>query len=94
MTAYLVETFTNNAVEKGLTKYNYITHKGKLARPVGDGFSMLEWEKAKIKLAYQKQNVRSYNLTVPTVDGESVKRTVTFYKAGSAWKVNQFDAVQ
>ncbi|PCD06945.1 hypothetical protein CMV16_15180 [Peribacillus simplex] len=94
LTAYLAETFTNNAVEKGLTKYNYITYKGKLARPVGDGFSMLEWKKAKIKLVYQKQNVRSYNLTVPTVDGESVKRTVTFYKSGSAWKVNQFDAVQ
>lgn len=28
LTAYLAETFTNNAVEKGLTKYNYITHKG------------------------------------------------------------------
>ncbi|MGN7393669.1 IseA DL-endopeptidase inhibitor family protein [Peribacillus frigoritolerans] len=94
LTAYLAETFTNNAVEKGLTKYNYITHKEKLARPVGDGFSMLEWKKAKIKLVYQKQNVRSYNLTVPTVDGESVKRTVTFYKSGSTWKVNQFDAVQ
>ncbi|MES1040130.1 IseA DL-endopeptidase inhibitor family protein [Peribacillus simplex] len=94
LTTYLAETFTNNAVEKGLTKYNYMIHKGKLARPVGDGFSMLEWKKAKIKLVYQKQNVRSYNLTVPTVDGESVKRTVTFYKSGSTWKVNQFDAVQ
>ncbi|CAH0155055.1 hypothetical protein SRABI96_00811 [Peribacillus sp. Bi96] len=91
---YLAETFTNNAVEKGLSKYKYITHKGKLARPIGDGDGMLEWKKAKIKLVYQKLNVRSYNLTVPTVDGESVKRTVTFYKSGSTWKVNQFDAVQ
>ncbi|MGE7185503.1 IseA DL-endopeptidase inhibitor family protein [Peribacillus sp. NPDC006672] len=94
LTNYLEETFTNNAIDKGLTKYNYITHKGKLARPIGDGDSMLEWRKAKIKLAYQKTNVRSYNLTVPTVDGDSVKRTVTFYKSGSTWKVNQFDAVQ
>ncbi|MDM5358955.1 IseA DL-endopeptidase inhibitor family protein [Peribacillus sp. ACCC06369] len=94
LTNYLAETFTNNAVEKGLNKYNYITHKGKLARPIGDGDSMLLWKKAKIKLVYQKLNVRSYNLTVPTVDGESVKRTVTFYKSGSKWKVNQFDAVQ
>ena len=94
LTTYLAETFTNNAVEKGLNKYSYITHKGKLARPIGDGDSMLEWRKAKIKLVYQKTNVRSYNLTVPTVDGDSVKRTVTFYKSGSTWKVNQFDAVQ
>ncbi|WP_057915430.1 IseA DL-endopeptidase inhibitor family protein [Peribacillus muralis] len=94
LVTYLGETFTNNAVEKGLTNYRYITYKGKLARPVGDGDGMLEWKKAKIKLIHQKQNVRSYNLTVPTVDGDSVKRSVTFYKSGATWKVNQFDAVQ
>ncbi|MFB6803623.1 IseA DL-endopeptidase inhibitor family protein [Peribacillus butanolivorans] len=91
---YLTETFTNSAVEKGLTKYKYITYKGKLARPIGDGDSMLEWRKAKIKLVSQKLNVRSYKLIVPTVDGDTVNRTVTFYKSGSTWKVNQFDAVQ
>ncbi|KWW20484.1 MULTISPECIES: IseA DL-endopeptidase inhibitor family protein [Peribacillus] len=94
LVTYLGETFTNNAIEKGLTNYHYITHKGKLARPVGDGDGMLEWKKSKIKSVQQKQNVRTYNLTVPTVDGDSVKRTVTFYKSGSTWKVNQFDAVQ
>jgi iseA protein len=91
---YLSETFTDSAVKKGLTNYKYITYKGKLARPVGDGFSMLEWKKAKVKLVDQKRNVRSYRFTVPAVDGDSVKRTVTFYKSGSKWKVNKFDAVQ
>ncbi|WP_242486018.1 IseA DL-endopeptidase inhibitor family protein [Peribacillus sp. TH24] len=55
---------------------------------------MLEWRKAKIKLVSQKLNVRSYKLIVPTVDGDTVNRIVTFYKSGSTWKVNQFDAVQ
>ncbi|MFJ8265456.1 DL-endopeptidase inhibitor IseA family protein [Peribacillus asahii] len=91
---YLSETFTNSAIQKGLKDYRYITYKGKLARPVGDGFGMLEWKKAKVKLIDKKQNVRSYKFTVPTVDGGSVKRTVTFYKSGSKWKVNKFDAVQ
>jgi len=54
---------------------------------------MLEWNKAKAKLTYQRADVRSYQFTVPTVDGGSVKRTVTFYKSGSQWKVNKFDAV-
>lgn len=94
LTNYLSETFTNNAVEKGLTKYSYITYNSKLAHPVGDGFSMLEWTKAKAKLVYQTSTVRSYEFTVPTVDGATVKRTVTFYKAGTQWKVNKFDAVQ
>ncbi|MBK5441586.1 MULTISPECIES: DL-endopeptidase inhibitor IseA family protein [unclassified Peribacillus] len=71
-----------------------MTYKGKLARPIGDGDSMLEWRKAKIKLVSQKLNVRSYKLIVPTVDGDTVNRIVTFYKSGSTWKVNQFDAVQ
>ncbi|RFU65035.1 IseA DL-endopeptidase inhibitor family protein [Peribacillus glennii] len=91
---YLSETFTNTAIQKGLTNYKYITYKGKLARPLGDGGSMLEWRKAKAKLVYQKQNVRSYHFTVPDVEGGSVKRTVTFYKTGTGWKVNRFDAVQ
>ncbi|MDQ0221240.1 hypothetical protein ELQ35_20910 [Peribacillus cavernae] len=91
---YLSETFTNNAIRKGLNKYHYITYKGKLARAVGDGGSMLTWSKAKVKLVYQRTNVRSYNFTVPTVEGDSVKRNVTFYKSGSEWKVNQLDAVQ
>lgn len=69
-------------------------YKGKLARPVGDGFGMLEWKKAKVKLIDQKRNTRSYRFTVPTVDGYIVKRSVTFYKSGSKWKVNNFDAVQ
>ncbi|WP_310322862.1 IseA DL-endopeptidase inhibitor family protein [Priestia megaterium] len=93
LVSYLSETFTNSAIQKGLTNYRYITYNGKLARPVGDGFSMLEWNKAKAKLTYQRADVRSYQFTVPTVDGGSVKRTVTFYKSGSQWKVNKFDAV-
>ncbi|MCM3796396.1 IseA DL-endopeptidase inhibitor family protein [Priestia megaterium] len=94
LSSYLSETFTNSAVEKGLTNYGYITYNGKLAHPIGDGFSMLEWSKAKTKLVYQTATVRSYEFTVPTVDGGSVKRTVTFYKSNSQWKVNKFDAVQ
>ncbi|MDQ0217659.1 hypothetical protein ELQ35_12890 [Peribacillus cavernae] len=94
LVTYLSEKFTNNSIQKGLNKYNYITYNGKLARAVGDGSSMLTWSKAKVKLVYQRPNVRSYTFTVPTVEGDSVKRTVTFYKSGSKWKVNQFDAVQ
>ncbi|PLT33157.1 IseA DL-endopeptidase inhibitor family protein [Bacillus sp. V5-8f] len=91
---YLSATFTISAIQKGLTNYKYITYKGNLARPVGDGYGMLEWKKAKAKLVYQRSNVRSYLFTVPDVEGGSVKRTVTFYKTSSGWKVNKFDAVQ
>ncbi|UIR31712.1 IseA DL-endopeptidase inhibitor family protein [Priestia flexa] len=94
VTSYLSGVYTNSAINAGLTKYGFITHNGKLARPVGDGGNMLEWNKAKVKLTYQRSDVRSYEFTVPDVEGGTVKRTVTFYKSGATWKVNKFDAVQ
>ncbi|TYR80649.1 hypothetical protein FZC66_09760 [Priestia megaterium] len=94
LSKYLSEVYTNSAINTGLTKYKFITYNGKLARPIGDGGSMLEWNKSKVKLTYQRSNVRSYEFTVPDVEGGTVKRKVTFYKSGSQWKINQFDAVQ
>jgi iseA protein len=92
---YENEIFTLNAIEKGIKKYHFIIYKGKLAQPNADGGSLLEWDKAKAKLVYKKNDVRLYQFTVPY--GEKVeydKRNVTFVKVRGHWQINAVDAVK
>lgn len=91
---YLNETFTNGSIEQGLKDYDYMTYNGKLAHPIGDGFSMLDWDHATAKLVKKQGSTRTFEFTVPTVDGDSVKRHVTFAAVGSQWKITTFDVVQ
>lgn len=92
---YLNEVFTLNAINKGFKKYKFIEYKGKLAQPNADGGSLLEWDKAKAKLIYQRKNIRLYEFAVPY--GETVqyeKRKVTFVKVRGKWQINEIDAVR
>ena len=91
---YMNEVYTRKSIEKAFKKYDFITYKGKLAQPNADGGSLLEWDKAKVKLLDQRKGVRLYEFTVPY--GEKVqyaKQKVTFVKVGSKWQINDFDAV-
>ncbi|MFS0654868.1 IseA DL-endopeptidase inhibitor family protein [Bacillus sp. 179-C3.3 HS] len=90
---YLSEVFTKDAITFGLKDYQFIVHKGKMAVPIGDGDNMLNWNKATPKLVSKKSDLRTYEFTVPTLDGRKVKRTVTYKKEQNEWKVTQFDAV-
>ncbi|MEK5335523.1 IseA DL-endopeptidase inhibitor family protein [Bacillus sp. FSL M8-0166] len=93
LNSYLSEVFTKDAIKHGLKDYQFIVHKGKMAVPVGDGDNMLNWEKATPKLVSKKQTIRTYEFTVPTLDGRKVKRTVTYEKVQNNWKVTKIDAV-
>jgi iseA protein len=78
---YLNEVFTLNAINKGIKKYRFIEYRGKLAQPNADGGSLLQWNKAKAKLIYQRKDIRLYEFSVPY--GNPVKyekRKVTFVK--------------
>jgi len=93
LNSYLSQVFTKEAINQGLKDYQFIVHKGKMAVPVGDGDNMLNWDKATPKLVSKKQTVRTYEFTVPTLDGRKVQRTVTFEKGQKDWKVTKIDAV-
>jgi hypothetical protein len=92
---YMNEVFTRNAIDRGIKKYKFTEVNGKLAQPNADSGSLLEWNKAKGKLIYQREGIRLYEYTVPY--GEKVqfeKRKVTFVKVGSQWQINAIDAVK
>ncbi|PLT28135.1 IseA DL-endopeptidase inhibitor family protein [Peribacillus deserti] len=92
---YLGEVFTNNAIDKGFTKYKFIVYKGKIAQPNADGGSLLEWSKAKGKLIYQRTDVKQYEFSVPVpVSKKPEKVKVTYVKVNGHWKINAFDAVK
>ncbi|MBS4175487.1 IseA DL-endopeptidase inhibitor family protein [Bacillus sp. FJAT-49736] len=90
---YMNEAYTLNAIEKGFKKYHFITYKGKLAQPNADFGSLLEWDKAKVKLLYQRKDVRLYEFIVPYGKNQNSKQRVTFVKVGNKWQINDFDAV-
>ncbi|OMI28471.1 hypothetical protein BTA31_07970 [Bacillus haynesii] len=93
LTDYLTPVFTKDAIKKGFEKYNIMSYKGKMAVPVGDGDNLLGWDKAKIKLISQKNNTRTYEFSVPALDGSvTAKRKITFVKEDNKWKINQLDA--
>lgn len=92
---YLNEVFTINAINKGFKKYKFVEYKGKLAQPNADSGSLLEWDKAKAKLIYQRKDIRLYEFTVPY--GEKVqyeKIKITFVKVRGKWQINALDAVK
>ena len=92
---YLNEVFTLNAIYKGIKKYKFIEYKGKMAQPNADGGSLLEWEKAKGKLIYQRNGIRLFEFTVPYGDPvQYEKHKVTFVKVKNEWKINAIDAVR
>ncbi|MGE6632203.1 IseA DL-endopeptidase inhibitor family protein [Bacillus sp. NPDC077027] len=93
LNSYLAEVFTKKAINNGLTEYNFIVHKGQMAVPVGDGDNMLNWDKATPKIVSKKASIRTYEFTVPTLDGRKVKRTVTYEKVQNKWKITKIDAV-
>ncbi|GIN88531.1 hypothetical protein J6TS2_49170 [Heyndrickxia sporothermodurans] len=95
LVTYLNEVFTLNAIEKGFKEYRFIDYKGKLALPVGDGGSTLNWNKAKGKVIYKKKDVRLYEFSVPNEEtGKTVKVKVTFVKVKNKWLINAFDSVK
>lgn len=92
---YMNESFTLNAIDKGLKKYRLVEYKGKMAQPNADGGSLLDWDKAKTKLIYQRKDIRQFEFTIPY--GEKVqyeKRKVTFVKVRGKWQINDMDAVR
>jgi len=92
---YMGEVFTLNASEKAFKKYKFIEYKGNLAQPNGDSGSILEWEKSKVKLIYQRKNIRLFEFTVPYGDYKMYeRRNITFVKISNQWKLNSFDDVQ
>lgn len=93
LVTYMNEVYTLNAIEKAFKKYRFITYKGKLAQPNADGGSLLEWNKAKVKLLYQRKDVRLYQFTVP-YGKEYSKNNVTFVKVHNKWLINNVDAVR
>jgi len=91
---YMREVFTLNASEKGFKKYKFIEYKGKLAQPNADSGSLLEWDKSKVKLIYQRKNICLFEYTVPYGEPKMYeKRNITFVKVNNQWKINSFDAV-
>ncbi|MGV3466700.1 MAG: IseA DL-endopeptidase inhibitor family protein [Heyndrickxia sp.] len=95
LVAYMNEVYTLNAIERAFKNHNFITYKGKLAQPNADGGSLLEWNKAKVKLLYQRKDVRLYQFTVPYGERvEYTKKNVTFVKVHNKWFINNFDAVR
>ncbi|MFJ5963252.1 IseA DL-endopeptidase inhibitor family protein [Bacillus sp. NPDC093026] len=93
LNSYLSQVFTKKAITHGLSDYQFIVHQGKMAVPVGDGDNLLNWDKATPKLVSKKNTIRTYEFTVPTLDGRKVKRTVTYEKVQKHWKVTKIDAV-
>jgi iseA protein len=92
---YLNEVFTLNAISKGIKKYKFIEYKGKMAQPNADGGSLLEWEKAKGKLIYQRKDIRLFQYSVPYGDPvQYAKQKVTFVKVKGKWQINAIDAVK
>ena len=79
LNSYLSQVFTQDAIKHGLKDYQFIVHKGKMAVPVGDGTTCSIGKKPHLNL-FLKQTVRTYEFTVPTLDGRKVKRTVTYEK--------------
>lgn len=95
LTSYLNEVFTLNAINKGIKKYSFIEHKGKLAQPNADGGSLLDWKKSKLKLVYSKKDVRQYEFSVPSANkGQYQKKKVTYVKVNNKWLINAIDAVK
>ncbi|MDA1475860.1 IseA DL-endopeptidase inhibitor family protein [Bacillus changyiensis] len=94
MTQYLAPIFTKKAIKEGFEKYKIVSYKGKMIVPVGDGSNLLSWENSSFKLISKKGNIRTYEFTVPSLDGTgSIKRKITFIKENHKWKMNQLDAV-
>ncbi|RDI38516.1 IseA DL-endopeptidase inhibitor family protein [Falsibacillus pallidus] len=94
-TKYMNKVFTRNAIKKGIKKYSFIEYKGKFAQPNADGGSLLEWDKAKGKLIYQRKDIRLYEFTVPVGETKEVsKEKVTFVKVNGEWLINAIDAVR
>lgn len=89
---YLGKSFTNNAIDKYIKRYNYIEYNGKIAKPDADGGSALNWKKATAKLIYHRKNVRLYEYKIPLFDtSDYLKQKVTFYHYNGKWLINNMD---
>nr|WP_106781026.1 DL-endopeptidase inhibitor IseA family protein [Lysinibacillus timonensis] len=91
--AYLADYYTPEQVEKLFKDLGFITHKGQLAQPNADGGSLLNFEKATIKLLEDSSNVKKYELTVPlgeTGEVETVKGEL-HYVDDEGWRVHSIN---
>lgn len=93
LVSYLNDSFTRNAITKGMKKYRYIEYKGKMAQPNADGGSLSQWNKSHAKLLYQRKDVRLFEFKVPLKDlGQYENKKITFVKVGNKWLINDIDA--
>lgn len=89
--SYLQETYTKEASEQMVQKFNFVERDGRLAQPdVGFG-SLLEWEKAQASLIDDKGDIKRYELKVPFgEEGEFEVVMVTVRKVdGIGWRVEE-----
>ncbi|WP_052123972.1 DL-endopeptidase inhibitor IseA family protein [Ureibacillus manganicus] len=95
--AYLGQTHTPEQVEKLFKDLGFITHNGKLAQPNADGGSILNFEKATVKLISSSTTVKKYELKVPLGDTKEVQTMVSELRfvEGKGWRVHSLvDASQ
>ncbi|MBE4909602.1 hypothetical protein IMZ08_16235 [Bacillus luteolus] len=88
--AFLEKTFTPKVAKDFWNQSGYIVHNGKVAQPNADGGSLLNWEKARMKLSRETENVKEYECVVP-LGGMPQHEviTVVFKKTDTGWKIDR-----
>ena len=94
--AYLGQTYTPEQVEKLFKDLGFITNNGKLAQPNADGGSLLNFDKATVKLISNSTTVKKYELQVPLGDTKEVQTMVAELRfvEGQGWRVHSLVDVQ
>ncbi|QOR67797.1 hypothetical protein IM538_06585 [Cytobacillus suaedae] len=88
--AFLEKTFTSKVAKDFLDQSGYIVHNGKIAQPNADGGSLLAWDKARIKLLNETEDMKEYECTVPLGDmPQHEKIKVIFKKTKDGWKIDR-----
>ncbi len=89
--SFLGTTYTPGKVASIYKQLRFITHNGKLAQPNADGGSILNWEKATIKLSTTSATVKKYELKVPLGDTKEIDTMVgeLRYVPGQGWRVQE-----
>lgn len=88
--AYLGQTYTPEQVEKLFKDLGFITNNGKLAQPNADGGSLLNFDKATVKLISNSTTVKKYELQVPLSNTKEVQTMVAELRfvEGQGWRVH------
>ncbi len=87
---FLEKTYTPKVAKDFWDQSGYIVHNGKVAQPNADGGSLLNWEKARIKLSRETVDIKEYECIVP-LGGMPQHEviTVVFKKTDTGWKVDR-----